>query len=200
MLFTDIEGSTKLARELGPEWPVVLSSHHRIVRAAIVANGGRVERTVGDAFFALFDDAAGALRAAAAAQRELAAQDWPGSGVRVRMGIHTGAIERSGTELIGLDIHLAARLERVARGGQVVVSDSARAAAGDGFEVVALGEHRLKDFPAPERLWLLVHDGRGPDGFPRLRIDPGRNARHDCRGGRTRRAASHKVRIAAGAP
>src|SRR4051812_21024247 len=168
MLFTDIEGSTQLARTLGAGWPAVIRDHHRILQAAIVANGGRVERTAGDSFFALFLDAAGALRAATAAQRALIIHDWPGTGLRGRMAVHTGVVERSGPELTGLDIHLAARVERVAQGGQVVVTDAARAAAGDGFEVVALGAHRLKDFPAPETLWLLIHDERGRGRFAPL--------------------------------
>src|SRR5262245_35433591 len=123
MLFTDIEGSTRLARELGTDWRDVLAEHHRVVGGAIQAHGGRVENTAGDSFFALFDAPERALTAASAAQAALA--------VRVRMGVHTGVVERDAHELIGLDIHLAARVMDAAHGGQVVVTEAARTT---GFE------------------------------------------------------------------
>ena len=83
------------------------------VAAGIAAHGGRVERTAGDSFFALFAGPEAALDAAASVQRALAAYAWPGEpgALKVRMGVHTGEVERSAAELTGLDIHLAARVE-----------------------------------------------------------------------------------------
>src|SRR4051794_17058171 len=121
MLFTDIEGSTRLARELGSQWPDVTRTHHRVVGGAIAAHGGSVERTAGDSFFALFEAPGRALAAATAAQEALTDHD-----VRVRMGVHTGVLERHEHELTGLDIHLAARVADAAHGGQVVLTEATR--------------------------------------------------------------------------
>jgi len=71
-LFTDIEGSTLLVQELGDRWPDLVARHDAILRAAIVSGGGTKVRTEGDAFFAVFPTAAGAINAAVGAQRGLA--------------------------------------------------------------------------------------------------------------------------------
>lgn len=155
MLFTDIEGSTRLARALGGAWPLLVDDHHRLLESAITARGGHVERTAGDSFFALFEDPVQAVRAAVDAQRLLADHRWPqpAGELRVRMGLHTGRVDRSERDLTGIDIHLAARIEAAANGGQVVISEATRDAVGGEFAIEALGLHRLKDFPAPERLF-----------------------------------------------
>jgi predicted ATPase len=88
------------------------------------------------------------------------------------MGIHTGLVARSATGYGGLEVHLTARIAAAGHGGQVVVSGATRALLDAGVELADVGEHRLKDFPAPERLWLLLHDERGPDDFPPLRTEP----------------------------
>jgi class 3 adenylate cyclase len=91
LLFSDIEGSTRLLECLGARYADVLDEHRRIVRDAVVRNGGEEVRTEGDAFFVAFERAGDALRAAVAAQLGLAAFAWPaGAAVRVRMGLHTG--------------------------------------------------------------------------------------------------------------
>ena len=78
-LFTDIEGSTTLLKELGHDrYDEALAEHGRLLRAAIAAHEGRVVDTQGDSFFAAFRTAADAVAAAADAQRDLAAQEWPG--------------------------------------------------------------------------------------------------------------------------
>lgn len=167
MLFTDIEGSTRLAADLGRAWPSVLEDHHRLLRAAIEGQDGRIESREGDAVFALFERAAGAVAAAAAAQAALRDHQWPaGHPVRVRMGIHVGEISRIPSGVgVGLDIHLAARVASAANGGQVLLTRAALAAV-PGAAVEDLGFHRLKDFPAPERLFHLALDG-APAPAPR---------------------------------
>lgn len=172
ILFTDVEGSTALARALGPAWHDLIAVHHGILERAIALEGGVVERTAGDSFFALFDDPGAALSAAASAQLALEQEPWPDAAPPVRMGIHTGAVTRTAGELQGLDIHLAARVMAAAHGRQVLVSDATRRALEHGPELLDMGEHRLKDFPAPERLWMLVHDDRRPEDFPPLRTEP----------------------------
>ncbi|HEU5212738.1 MAG TPA: adenylate/guanylate cyclase domain-containing protein, partial [Gaiellaceae bacterium] len=90
-VFTDIEGSTRLLHELGPDYHDALAQHHRVLREAISGAGGREVSTHGDAFFAVFTEADSAVAAATAAQQRLATQAWPGGReLRVRIGIHTG--------------------------------------------------------------------------------------------------------------
>lgn len=166
MLFTDIEGSTRLARELGADWPSALSRHHAIMEAAIAGHDGVVENTNGDAFFGIFLNAQEGIGAAVEAQRELRAAEWPGPPIRVRMGLHTGEVQRAATGLVGIEVHRAARVAASAHGGQVLLTEATRALAGEGVETEDLGRHRLKDFPEPLRLFHLVLDGRCAGEFP----------------------------------
>ncbi len=168
MLFTDVEGSTRLARLAGAGWPDVLSAHDRLVETAIVAAGGHVERTQGDAFFATFKSAPAAAEAVAAAQQALRAHHWPAEigEIRVRMGLHTGTLERRGEHAFGIEIHRAARIGDAAHGGQVLMSQVTHTLLGDGFDCDDLGLHRLKDFPMPGRLFHLRVDERAASDFP----------------------------------
>jgi len=172
-LFTDIEGSTRLLRELGDAYPALLGRHNRILRAAVEDHGGTVVGSEGDAIFAVFAGAAAAVAAAVAAQRELAAGPWPGGvSVRVRMGLHTGAGVLSEGDYVGLDVHRAARIAAAAHGGQILASEPTKALVEqvlpDGVTLRDLGRHRLKDLDRPERLHQLdVADL--PAEFPALR-------------------------------
>ena len=186
LLFTDIEGSTRLASELTDRWPELLIAHHALVGDAIAAEGGFVDRTEGDAFFATFADAAAGARAAVAALRALRAHPWPAEvgELRVRMGLHVGYVERNATGYLGLEVHRAARVAAAAHGGQLLLTSAARALVGDALAVEPLGAYRLKDFPAPEPLFCAVVDGRGAAAFPPP--TPTRPVRPTCRRGRPR--------------
>ncbi len=170
-LFTDIEGSTRLEIELGTgPYRTIRERHREVLRAAFAEGDGYEQSTEGDSFFVIFARAERAVAAAAAAQRGLAAEAWPdGVAVRVRMGLHTGEIESTGNDVIGLAINRAARIAAAAHGGQVLLSDTTRALLGDelpsGVTLRDLGEHRLKDLRAPERLSQLVIEGL-PADFP----------------------------------
>jgi len=158
-LFTDVEGSTKLLHELGPEgYAEALAEHRRVVREAFATHGGVEVDTQGDAFFVAFPTVDGALAAAAAAREALA--DGP---IRVRMGIHTGAPHLGQEGYVGADVHRAARIAAAGHGGQVLVSAATVALVGmEG--VRELGEHRLKDFVEPVSIYQL-----GDERFPPLR-------------------------------
>lgn len=173
LLFTDIEGSTRLAASLGKAWAVVLADHHALLGQAIAAEEGFVDGTEGDAFFATFVDAAAAARAAVASLRALRAHSWPGdlAELKVRMGLHVGVVERRPTGYVGLEVHRAARVAAAAHGGQLLLTGAARALVGDGVAVEPLGAHRLKDFPTPEQLFCAVVDGRGAAAFPPPRTE-----------------------------
>jgi predicted ATPase/class 3 adenylate cyclase len=167
-LFTDIEGSTRLVRELGPRWQGVLEDHNRLMRSAVRGAGGVDLRTEGDAFFAVFESAPAAVSAAVAAQRKLASGGWP-EPVLVRMGLHTGEGTVGGDDYVGLDVHRAARIAAAGHGGQVLLSGTTRTlierALPAGVTLRTLGRHRLKDLPDPEELHQLVIDGL-PWEFP----------------------------------
>ena len=169
--FSDIEGSTRLLRRLREQYAKVLSEHRQLMRAAFAQYGGQEMGTEGDAFFVVFQRASDAVSAAAAAQRALAAHDWPdGTQLRVRIGLNTGepAVEEEG--YFGLGLHLTARICSAAHGGQVLVSQSTCALSQseelDGIELRDMGEHLLKDFDRPERLFQLVIDGIQNDFEP----------------------------------
>jgi predicted ATPase/class 3 adenylate cyclase len=173
MLFTDIEGSTRLLNRLGPRYADVLAAHREVLRGAFRDAGGRELGTEGDSFFVVFESARAGLQAAADGQRALEGYAWPdGVALRVRMGLHTGRAEAFEDNLVGFDVHLAARIAATAHGGQVVVSDATvDRAAGllpEGTALKGLGLHRLKDIPDPQQLWQLCVPGL-PTAFPSLR-------------------------------
>ncbi len=172
-VFTDIEGSTQLVSMLGEAYGPVLAAHSAVIRSAISGHRGREVSTEGDAFFAVFASATDAIDAAADVQRALARYPWPDGGiVRVRMGIHTGEGRLGGDDYIGIDVNRAARIAAAAHGGQVLLSDTTRslveANLAIGLTLRSLGEHRLKDLPALERIWQLDIDGVAQE-FPLIR-------------------------------
>jgi predicted ATPase/class 3 adenylate cyclase len=158
-LFTDIEGSTRLLHELGDGYAGVLAQHRRALREAFRRHGGVEVDTQGDAFFVAFGRAADAVAAAADAQRALEP-----TRVRVRMGIHTGEPMVTEEGYVGGDVHRAARVMSAGHGGQVLVSEATARLLDSQTELSDLGEHRLKDLSAPERLYQL-----GEREFPPLR-------------------------------
>jgi class 3 adenylate cyclase len=169
-LFTDVEGSTGLLQALGDGYAAVHDQHAAIIRRAVAEAGGVEVSTHGDAFFVAFASPAGAVRAAVAAQRGLAAHDWsPGPAVRVRMGVHTGEGTLGGDDYVGIDVHRAARIADAAHGGQVIVSDATRGlvqhALPAGVSLRDLGPHQLRGIADPERLHQLVVEGL-PADFP----------------------------------
>ena len=158
-LFTDIEGSTRLLHELGPdEYAEALAEHRRRLRESFAAHGGVEVDTQGDAFFVAFPTASAAAKAAQAARSALA-----GGRVRVRMGLHTGTPTVTAEGYVGADVHRGARVAAFAHGDQILVS-AATAALMDGEALVDVGTHRLKDFEGATRLYQL-----GPGDFPPLR-------------------------------
>ena len=165
MLFTDIEGSTRLLQRLGERYGQLLADHRRLLREAVAAHEGREVNAVGDAFFVAFDRARSAVEAAVDVQRALAVHDWPdGVECRVRMGLHTGEPWLDEEEgYVGIVLHRLARIASAAHGGQILLSSATAELLKDdlpaGFELIELGEQRLKDFDVPERVYQLAADG-----------------------------------------
>jgi predicted ATPase len=158
-LFTDVAGSTRLLRELGAEaYASALAEHRTRIREACAAFGGIEVDTQGDAFFMVFPDAASATSAAQAFTESLA----PGP-IRVRVGLHSGTPLSTNEGYVGEDVHIAARIAASAHGGQIVLSGGTRALLDDAWNLVDLGEHRLKDFGAPIAIYQI-----GNSSFPPL--------------------------------
>jgi class 3 adenylate cyclase len=177
-LFTDIEGSTRLLQELGDAYGDVVRDHRKLLREHLGEKGGTEVDTQGDAFFYSFTRARDAVAGAVAAQRALAAHEWPEhSEVRVRMGIHTGEPHVGEEGYLGLDVVRAARICSAGHGGQILLSETTRALIGndlpEGVSVVDLGQQNLKDVQH-ERLYQLAMDGQ--QSFPPLKTDAPKSA------------------------
>src|SRR6266536_5963800 len=175
-LFTDVEGSTKLLKQLRDRYGDVLAEHQRLLRKAFTAHGGEEVDTQGDAFFYVFSRARDAAAAAAEGQRALAANAWPeGTDVRVRMGMHTCEPDLSDEgRYHGMGVHRTARITAAGHGGQVLASQATASVLADdeldGITLRDLGEHSLKDLDRPERIYQLEIHGL-ERAFPPLKKD-----------------------------
>jgi predicted ATPase/DNA-binding SARP family transcriptional activator len=149
LLFTDIEGSTRLLHELGSErYGEALAEHRRVVREGCARHGGVEVDAHGDGVFVAFATAPEALAAARDITAALAAGP-----TRVRVGVHTGTPLLTDEGYVGVDVHRAARIAAVAQGGQVLVSESTAVLVKDALR--PLGEHQLRDLLEPVRLFQL---------------------------------------------
>jgi len=173
LLFTDIEGSTRLLQSLGGDYAGVLAQHRDLLRAAFEKWNGIEVDTQGDSFFVAFPRAGDALAAAAEGQLALDRHDWPeDSRLQVRMGLHTGEPNLGPTGYVGVDVHRAARISDSAYGGQILLSSATHELVGEklpvGMQVVDLGHYQLKDLAHLEHLYELKIREL-PTEFPPLR-------------------------------
>ncbi|MBR1193643.1 adenylate/guanylate cyclase domain-containing protein [Bradyrhizobium sp. AUGA SZCCT0169] len=149
ILFTDIVASTERARELGDKgWRELLQAHDATVRREIMRFRGNEIKSTGDGFLVDFDGPARAIRCAMAIMEAMAP-----IGIQVRAGLHTGEVERSDGDVLGIAVHLAARIMDTATAGEVVVSRTVKdLVAGSGIELDDAGEHFLRGL---EEKWQL---------------------------------------------
>ena len=166
-LFTDIEGSTRLAQEYPQEMPGLLARHNAILSQSIETHHGFVFRIVGDSFSAAFDTASDALLAALEAQRRLQHEAWSPAPIKVRMGIHTGsaqlkdAPQGQGVAYEGYGtLALTQRIMSVGHGGQILLSETThnlvKRGLPEGTELRDMGERRLKDIVRPEHIYRVA--------------------------------------------
>ena len=175
-LFTDIEGSTRLAREHPNTWEAARARHHQLLQQAIQANQGVVFQIIGDAFCAAFYRAGDALKAAVQAQRQFQEEPWGEIPIRVRMGIHTGEAEVHEEEYHGyLTLSLSQRLMSAGYGGQILISGAAehllRGQLLQDMSLRDLGKHTFRDVPEPVRVFQVSAPGLQVE-FPPLRTVP----------------------------
>jgi predicted ATPase/class 3 adenylate cyclase len=169
LVFTDIEGSTRLLQRVGDAYADLLEQHRQLLRAAFDAHDGYEVDTEGDAFFIVFASANDAVAAAAEAQQALARHEWPPEvEIRVRVGVHTGEPRLTDGRYVGLDVHRAARVMAAGHGGQVLISQATHDLLDEDWVVRDLGEQRLKDLSQPQRLYQLQIEDL-PQEFPALK-------------------------------
>jgi len=158
LVFTDIEGSTRLLDDLGQDgYRDALAVHREVIRESFGRYGGYEVDNQGDSFFYAFTTATGAV---GAVREAMAALDR--GPIAVRVGVHTGEPGLDPPKYVGLDVHAASRIMAAGHGGQVVLSQSTRDLLDDSFALSDLGEHRLKDLSGPRRLYQLGADRFAP--------------------------------------
>jgi DNA-binding NarL/FixJ family response regulator/class 3 adenylate cyclase len=168
-VFTDIEGSTRLVRDLGESYVSVIADHRRLVREALGEHNGYEVDCRGDEFLLAFQQPTDAVGTAVAIQRSHSLHAWPGERpLRVRIGIHTGQPAIEDDDYVGLDVHWVARLCAAGHGGQVLLSQ-ATVEILPGVDVKDLGEHELRGLDTRERIFQLI-EGDGVADFPPLRF------------------------------
>jgi class 3 adenylate cyclase len=153
LLITDLVDSTATATRLGDRaWRELLSAHYAAIRAALDRHRGREIDTTGDGLLATFDSPARALRCASAVRESAIRSD-----LHIRAGLRVGEVELVGDHVRGVAVHEVARVMAAAGADEVLVSETARAlASGSGLTFEDRGEHVLKGFDGPRRLFALV--------------------------------------------
>ncbi|MBT8201696.1 MAG: adenylate/guanylate cyclase domain-containing protein [Acidimicrobiia bacterium] len=172
LLFTDIEQSSRLWDEHRSDMAVALVRHNELLKSIIAEHQGFVVKDKGDGFFAAFVAPADAVRCVVDAQRRLRAESWPDPvDIKVRMGLHTGAVEAHEGDYHGPTVNQVARIEGLAHGGQVLLSETTVALLGgdlpDGVGTRDLGAHTLKGISQPARVYQLTAPDL-PEEFPPL--------------------------------
>ncbi len=172
LLFTDIEGSTRLWEAHAAAMRTALARHDALLRHCIGDHDGHVFKTGGDAFCAAFHTASDGLAAALDAQRALHREPWPEAAkLRVRMALHSGAVEVRDGDYFGAPLNRVARLLAAGHGGQTLLSESTHDLCRDQLpplaSVKALGAHGLKDLGRPEMVFQVCHPDL-PQSFPPL--------------------------------
>ncbi len=167
-LFSDIEGSTKLAQKFPDILPIALNKHNSILKESIENNNGFVFKTVGDAFCAAFENADDAVNASLESQLKLNSENWNETLIKVRMGIHSGDAEWDGENYSGyITLARVQRIMSAANGGQVLISEDVFKKVRDNFSFRDLGERRLKDLRQTEHLYQFTSQ-KLPIDFPPL--------------------------------
>jgi predicted ATPase/class 3 adenylate cyclase len=172
-LFTDIEGSSRLAQAHPKEWETLLERHHAILRESIESNNGYLFQVVGDGFCAAFHTPNDGLHAAVTAQQKLQTENWGAVPIKVRMGIHTGEAKAHDHEYRGyVALSLVQRLMSAGHGGQILLSQATenllRGHLPKDLDLRDLGEHKFKDILQPVRVFQVIAPELQKE-FPALR-------------------------------
>src|SRR5688572_9672816 len=161
LLFTDIEGSTKLWEAFGDGMRQALPKHDQMVKRAVEDHGGSVFKTVGDGFYCVFQSPNDAVDAAIVIQKSMHSAEWPVPNLRVRCAVHTGTVEARGGDYFGIALSRTARMLSAGYGGQTLLSEATRALVHRDLPpdtwLYDHGPQRLKDLEGAENLFELRH-------------------------------------------
>ena len=179
-LFTDIEGSTKLAQMDTDAYLEALSKHHEILYEVFDSNNGFVFKIVGDSFCSAFNNPEDAINAAVRTQIKLSETDWKGMEIKVRMGIHSGEAEFVNKDYVGyVTLSRTQRIMSSAYGGQILVTEIVYNSAKDNPDINVtfkdFGKRKLKDIILPEHIYQIVADGIQKDFPPLKSLDARQN-------------------------
>lgn len=160
VLVADVTGFSKLMGEDESRAVGALVRIRDVVNAVVPRHSGTLDVFVGDCFVALFDSAVDAVNAAIAIQTELAGHGTAEDRVQIRIGIHLGDVVRSGTEILGDSVNVAARLQAVARPGGIAVSQDVYRAVRNRVNVPFrdLGAKALKNIREKTHIYEVVLD------------------------------------------
>jgi class 3 adenylate cyclase len=153
IVFTDIVDSTTRAATIGDRsWRELLDRHDRVARDAVEKHRGQIVKATGDGVLATFDGPARAIQCSVELRAKL--RDL---GVDITAGVHTGEIERRSSDIGGIGVHIAARVESAARPGEVLVSRTVKdLVAGSDMKFENRGDHDLKGLPDRWQLFAVV--------------------------------------------
>ncbi len=170
ILFTDIEGSTKLAQQYPDTMPIAVDKHHKILSEIFSRHNGFVFEFIGDAFCVAFDNIEDAINSAIESQKELANTVWDDAEIKVRIGVHFGQAQKVGEKFTGyMTMARTHRIMSAAYGGQILISRTAYDSAPKGeFKMRDLGERRLKDLIQPLHICQIISEGLQTE-FPPLK-------------------------------
>jgi len=174
LMFTDIEGHTKMWEQMGDDFMPILEAHNAILRSAAAKCNGYEVKTEGDAFMLAFARASDAVLCAVETQVTLANHPWPEDvgKIRVRIGIHTGEPQVAEDDYFGPPVIRASRISAAGHGGQILISAVTRELVleelPEALEFTDLGLHRLKDLGRAERIFQVNHPFL-PQSFPPIR-------------------------------
>jgi class 3 adenylate cyclase len=176
VMFVDIVDSTKRAAELGDRrWTDLLEGFYTVVRRELERFRGREIDTAGDGFFVTFDGPARAIRCATAIVEAV-----EGIGINVRVGIHTGEVERVADKLGGLAVVIGARVGALAGPGEILVSRTVKdLVVGSEVSFEQRGIYPLKGVPGEWELYTVDRDERTRS--PRARCRSASGPRSGCR-------------------
>ncbi len=179
-LFTDIEGSTKLAQKNNEAYLEALGKHHEILYEIIDSNNGFVFKIVGDSFCSAFHTTEDAVNAAIKTQHRLNSTDWKDTEIKVRMGIHTGEAEFVNQDYVGyVTLSRSQRIMSVAYGGQILVTQEIYDVFKNNKEAKIsfkdFGKRKLKDIILPEHIYQIVAEDLITDFPPLKSLDARQN-------------------------
>jgi len=164
LFYTDIEGSTLIAKSLGRDYAVVLDKHNQIITSNIEKFRGRIIDRAGDGFFIVFKEPLMALKAAAKIQMEFQDASFSFSvSLKIRIAIHYGQVYPVGDLYTGLEIHKVSRICNACHGGQVLLSGQVVKILGNDLpeylSIKTLGKYKLRDFDETVELNQLIISG-----------------------------------------